>query len=227
MDQTDFLIGNNISGQCQFCNLPCNDPFQQAIEQNLPPARSNPPPDPNTPIFQNSTNNRIQIQDDNHTAFHGRTGANNLQSRYDILDPPYMINNAAGPLSSRTAFVSSFSGHWRGKVLTSRSRRMQSTQMDFRSTIPTTSTGQWCPALREQRCWPADLESALLSSLARRLLALVPMLGNGSGIILARGINIGFLSLGCSILLRYFKCLWSAVMSADSVRHFVTHSQFR
>lgn len=142
MDQTDFLIGNNISGQCQFCNLPCNDPFQQAIEQNLPPARSNPPPDPNTPIFQNSTNNRIQIQDDNHTAFHGRTGANNLQSRYDILDPPYMINNAAGPLSSRTAFVSSFSGHWRGKVLTSRSRRMQSTQMDFRSTTPTTSTGQ-------------------------------------------------------------------------------------
>ncbi|KXN82694.1 putative alpha/beta-glucosidase agdC [Leucoagaricus sp. SymC.cos] len=69
-----------------FCNLPCDDPFQQAVEQNLPPPRANPPPDPNAPIFGNTT-------------------GNTLQKRDDVLNPPYTINNAAGPLSSKTAFT--------------------------------------------------------------------------------------------------------------------------
>ncbi|KAF9447127.1 glycoside hydrolase family 31 protein [Macrolepiota fuliginosa MF-IS2] len=69
-----------------FCNLPCDDPFTQAIEQNLPPPRSNPPPDPNAPIFGNISQSRLGIRD-------------------DILNPPYAINNAAGPLSSKTAFT--------------------------------------------------------------------------------------------------------------------------
>ncbi|KAG6902075.1 hypothetical protein C0995_004774 [Termitomyces sp. Mi166 len=67
-----------------FCNFPCSDPFQQAIEQNIPPPRTTPPPDPNAPIFVNST---VKAKRD------------------DILSPPYAINNAAGPLSSRTGFV--------------------------------------------------------------------------------------------------------------------------
>ncbi|KAG5336840.1 hypothetical protein C0989_011815 [Termitomyces sp. Mn162] len=69
-----------------FCNLPCNDPFQQAVEQDLPPARTSPPPDPNAPIFVNST---VKAKRD------------------DILSPPYSINNAAGPLSAKTASVDS------------------------------------------------------------------------------------------------------------------------
>ncbi|KAF9443144.1 glycoside hydrolase family 31 protein [Macrolepiota fuliginosa MF-IS2] len=69
-----------------FCNLPCDDPFQQAIEQFLPPPRSNPPPDPNAPIFGNVSQPHIGRRD-------------------DVLEPPYAINNAAGPLSSKTAFT--------------------------------------------------------------------------------------------------------------------------
>ncbi|KXN83828.1 putative alpha/beta-glucosidase agdC [Leucoagaricus sp. SymC.cos] len=68
-----------------FCNSPCDDPFQQAVEQNLPPPRANPPPDPNAPIFGNAT-------------------GNTLQKRDDVLNP-YAINNAAGPFSSKTAFL--------------------------------------------------------------------------------------------------------------------------
>lgn len=69
----------------QFCDLPCEDPFQQAILQSMPPPRANPPPDPNTPIFGDFTSQ--------------------LAKREDYLDPPYAINNAGGALSSKTAFV--------------------------------------------------------------------------------------------------------------------------
>ncbi|KAG6915918.1 hypothetical protein DXG01_009248 [Tephrocybe rancida] len=69
-----------------FCNLPCTDPFQQAIQQQLPPPRHDPVPDPNTPIFVNSTQKT---------------------KRDNILSPPYAIKNAAGALSSKTAFVDS------------------------------------------------------------------------------------------------------------------------
>ncbi|KAG6808712.1 hypothetical protein H0H92_003164, partial [Tricholoma furcatifolium] len=79
-----------------FCNYPCTDPFQQAIEQDLPPARTSPPPNPNTPIFVNST-----------SKVHAK--------RDDILSPPYAINNAAGPLSARTAPVDA--KHYNGLVM--------------------------------------------------------------------------------------------------------------
>ncbi|KDR82169.1 hypothetical protein GALMADRAFT_240702 [Galerina marginata CBS 339.88] len=68
-----------------FCNLPCDDPFQQAIQMNLPPPRANPPPDPNTPIFVNSSPQ--------------------ISRRDDVLNPAYAINNAMGALSSKTAFT--------------------------------------------------------------------------------------------------------------------------
>jgi len=51
----------------------------------MPPPRANPPPDPNTPIFGGATPQ--------------------LAKREDYLNPPYAINNAAGALSSKTAFV--------------------------------------------------------------------------------------------------------------------------
>ncbi|KAH9483447.1 putative alpha/beta-glucosidase agdC [Psilocybe cubensis] len=71
-----------------FCNLPCDDPYQQAIQMNIPPPRANPPPDPNTPIFVNSSGQALSRRDD-----------------VDLLNPPYAINNAAGALSSKTAFT--------------------------------------------------------------------------------------------------------------------------
>ncbi|RDB19429.1 putative alpha/beta-glucosidase agdC [Hypsizygus marmoreus] len=76
----------DMNEPANFCNLPCTDPFQQAIEQALPPPRSNPPPDPNAPIFNNRS---LVVKRDN------------------VLNPPYMINNAAGELSSKTAWTDS------------------------------------------------------------------------------------------------------------------------
>ncbi|KAJ7042059.1 alpha-glucosidase [Mycena alexandri] len=68
-----------------FCNLPCDDPFQQAVEQALPPPRSTSPPPPDTPIFVNTPPVR----------------------RDNLLTPQYSINNAApgGNLSSKTAYT--------------------------------------------------------------------------------------------------------------------------
>jgi alpha-glucosidase len=77
----------------QFCNLPCTDPFKQASEQNLPPPRTTPPPDPNTPIFNTTT----PLQSN--------------PAKRDVLNPQYAINNAAGPLSSKTAPVRPHSLH--------------------------------------------------------------------------------------------------------------------
>ena len=72
----------------QFCTYPCDDPFQQARDQDYPPARDYPPPDPNTPIFQNSTTRKRQHAGD------------------DLLNPPYAIQNGFPYLSDRTVYVS-------------------------------------------------------------------------------------------------------------------------
>ncbi|KAF8162646.1 alpha-glucosidase [Crassisporium funariophilum] len=71
----------DMNEPANFCNLPCDDPFQQAIEQNMPPARTSPAPDPNTPIFVEGAE----------------------LTKRDLLNPLYAINNAAGALSSKTA----------------------------------------------------------------------------------------------------------------------------
>ncbi|KAF9009726.1 glycoside hydrolase family 31 protein [Cyathus striatus] len=80
-----------------FCDLPCDDPWAQAVQQDLPPPRTNPPPPPDAPIFVNGKN--LQRRDG-----------------LDLLDPPYKINNAApgGQLSSKTA--SSNAKHANGLV---------------------------------------------------------------------------------------------------------------
>ncbi|KAF7366623.1 Glycoside hydrolase family 31 protein [Mycena sanguinolenta] len=74
-----------------FCDLPCDDPFAQAIQQDLPPARSTSPPPPDAPIFQNTPPVRRR----------------SLERRDNLLTPQYSINNAApgGNLSSKTAYT--------------------------------------------------------------------------------------------------------------------------
>ncbi|KAJ3503381.1 hypothetical protein NLJ89_g8460 [Agrocybe chaxingu] len=82
----------DMNEPANFCNLPCDNPFEQAIEQNMPPPRTTLPPDPNAPIFVNATS----------------SSSSELKKREDLLNPPYAINNAAGPISSRTAFVRAY-----------------------------------------------------------------------------------------------------------------------
>ncbi|KAJ3982734.1 glycoside hydrolase family 31 protein [Lentinula detonsa] len=72
-----------------FCVLPCTDPFQQAQEMDLPPPRTAPAPDPDTPIFGNWSSN----------------SSSPLTKRDDLLNPPYTIQNAAGNLSALTAWT--------------------------------------------------------------------------------------------------------------------------
>jgi len=72
----------------QFCTYPCDDPFQQARDQSLPPVRNYPAPDPNTPILQDSASKKRQHAGD------------------DLLNPPYAIQNALPYISDRTAYVS-------------------------------------------------------------------------------------------------------------------------
>ena len=119
----------------QFCRLPCDDPFQQAIDLKMPPPRNTPPPDPFAPIFTKSRGKRSTLntpygsllqQDMSPTPdqslfdnplqpavdLHMPTG--NALTSYtdttgeDLLNPPYTINNVAGALSSATASVSSY-----------------------------------------------------------------------------------------------------------------------
>ncbi|KAK0441270.1 glycoside hydrolase family 31 protein [Armillaria borealis] len=76
-----------------FCNLPCEDPYDQAREQALPPPRTSLPPNHNAPIFGGSASKR------------------ELTKRDDILNPLYAINNAAGELSSETAWTNATSAN--------------------------------------------------------------------------------------------------------------------
>ncbi|KAJ7891281.1 alpha-glucosidase [Mycena olivaceomarginata] len=73
-----------------FCDLPCDNPFEQAVHQALPPPRSTAPPPPDAPIFVGTTPVRRR----------------SIEKR-DLLTPQYSINNAApgGNLSSKTAYT--------------------------------------------------------------------------------------------------------------------------
>ncbi|KAF4614964.1 hypothetical protein D9613_003515 [Agrocybe pediades] len=74
----------DMNEPASFCNAPCENPFEQAIEQDLPPPRANPPPAPNVPLFGNA-NTKL------------------TKREVDVINPPYAINNAAGSLSNKTA----------------------------------------------------------------------------------------------------------------------------
>ncbi|KAH8100348.1 alpha-glucosidase [Cristinia sonorae] len=82
----------DMNEPASFCNYPCTDPFEQVREQGLPPPRTAPVPNPNTPIFLRAEIESHKGIDHSH---------DNLQS------PPYAIQNAAGSgsLSDRTAYV--------------------------------------------------------------------------------------------------------------------------
>ncbi|KAF9043930.1 alpha-glucosidase [Panaeolus papilionaceus] len=88
----------DMNEPANFCDLPCDDPFQQAIDQQMPPPRRRPPPASDVPIF---------------TAESGQLAR---RAERDILNPPYAINNAAptGALSSKTAAVDA--KHYNGLV---------------------------------------------------------------------------------------------------------------
>ena len=112
---SSFFISNSPTTVHQFCVFPCDDPFQQAREQNMPPPRSDPPPNPNTPIFLNSTDQPSKRDDTLSLLslplkrgpydFLNSRASSLLSKRDDLLSPLYAIDNAAGPLSSRTAYV--------------------------------------------------------------------------------------------------------------------------
>lgn len=70
-----------------FCNYPCNNPLEQAIEQGLPPNRTTSPPPPNAPF---SLSKRAALAND---------------SAPDYLDPPYAIHVATNGLSDRSSYT--------------------------------------------------------------------------------------------------------------------------
>ena len=85
-----------------FCTYPCTDPEgfakQAHFPPTAPPVRTNPRPLPGFPAdFQPPTSSRIKRQ----TAAGSMMG---LPGR-DLINPPYMIRNAAGSLSNHTIFT--------------------------------------------------------------------------------------------------------------------------
>ncbi|KIJ63376.1 glycoside hydrolase family 31 protein [Hydnomerulius pinastri MD-312] len=85
-----------------FCVYPCLDPFEQAIQQGLPPNRSSSAPPPNYPIFPGWTDPSMRKRSIDEKGF-------------DYDNPPYAIENFVGPLGASTANVTSV--HQNGLVM--------------------------------------------------------------------------------------------------------------
>lgn len=88
----------------QFCEYPCTDPFQQSIDQDLPPNRTTAPPNKSIPPFQQTNlteTNQTHAKRDVQYAFN--------HSGDNLFAPPYAIENHAGGgnLSDRTAWIDS------------------------------------------------------------------------------------------------------------------------
>ncbi|KAH8919533.1 glycoside hydrolase family 31 protein [Atractiella rhizophila] len=88
----------DMNEPASFCSYPCDDPYQQAKTQQLPPVRQGAAPWrdtelPNWPVVQNTTSRLAK-----------RANAN-PEYEAALLNPPYNISNAAGVLSDRTAHV--------------------------------------------------------------------------------------------------------------------------
>ncbi|EIW82144.1 glycoside hydrolase family 31 protein [Coniophora puteana RWD-64-598 SS2] len=84
-----------------FCNYPCTDPFAQAVEQDLPPNRTTSAPSGNTTIFPGWTDSSSNSKRDGASS----NGTDNGEGDFNLLNPPYNIDNAAGVLSNKTANV--------------------------------------------------------------------------------------------------------------------------
>lgn len=70
-----------------FCTYPCDDPYKQAKDQNLPPKRNGPPP--SDALYDVKSDKKIKKRQNN--------------GEIDLLDPPYSIGNPLPNLSDRTA----------------------------------------------------------------------------------------------------------------------------
>ena len=70
-----------------FCTYPCDDPYKQAKDQNLPPKRNGPPP--SDALYDVKSDKKIKKRQTN--------------GEIDLLDPPYSIGNPLPYLSDRTA----------------------------------------------------------------------------------------------------------------------------
>ncbi|TFK65152.1 alpha-glucosidase [Pluteus cervinus] len=99
----------DMNEPASFCNLPCTDPDKQATEQQLPPPRTLPPPPPDVHIFgpDDAKNRPFTVNAVNPNGFNPEDSPVNQLKKRDFGDPRYAINNAAGSLSSKTAFVDS------------------------------------------------------------------------------------------------------------------------
>jgi alpha-glucosidase len=87
----------DMNEPASFCGYPCNDPFEQAAGQGLPPTRNTPMPDKNALILDQRP--MMTIKAVTKRAYHG--------ADEDLELPPYRIKNAAGAeLGRNTAGVS-------------------------------------------------------------------------------------------------------------------------
>ncbi|VDB84529.1 unnamed protein product [Peniophora sp. CBMAI 1063] len=90
----------DMNEPASFCVFPCDDPFGQAVIQDLPPARTSSPPAPDAPLF-NGAVSALKKRD----AVPNHDGEN-------LLIPQYAINDAAGNISSNTAYTDA--SHYNG-----------------------------------------------------------------------------------------------------------------
>ncbi|KAG8921287.1 hypothetical protein FRC02_000326 [Tulasnella sp. 418] len=105
-----------------FCDFPCPDPLQVAIDRNMPPPRPRDPPAKDTHIFPQQRNIYPTVGVLNPPSAIGSRFPSTpivdiLDPRYvkgnvfssqptvDVLNPPYSIANAYSTLSSKTAAV--------------------------------------------------------------------------------------------------------------------------
>ncbi|KAH6907030.1 alpha-glucosidase [Coprinopsis sp. MPI-PUGE-AT-0042] len=110
----------DMNEPASFCDYPCSDPFAEAEKQGLPPPRNRDPPAPDVPIFTAESGD-VNPEDSAPPALveapNAQNGLDEMSGKetpivrrqttdgMGLLEPPYAIDNAAGALSSRTAYT--------------------------------------------------------------------------------------------------------------------------
>lgn len=77
----------DMNEPASFCTYPCDDPYKQAKDQNLPPPRNGPPP--SDALYEAESDDITKKRRSN--------------DEIDLLNPPYAIGNALPSISDRTA----------------------------------------------------------------------------------------------------------------------------
>ena len=102
-----------------FCPYPCDNPEQVAIDNNFPPKRGTPPPDPNAPIFTKIGKRSASLEVEEREIVEDIVEVAAREVEEDIieiaarapsvnlLEPPYKIANGAGngAISASTIYV--------------------------------------------------------------------------------------------------------------------------